>query len=102
MFVWIGRAAMSHLPHAPDCAKVVRMGDRDVLVPELECDCKDRAPDAKPIGKTLNCPHCGVASTVGISELEAAFRAGWRARGDACYPTPIAGELEIAWKAWVS
>jgi hypothetical protein len=27
-----------------------------------------------------------------------AFVAGWNARGDACYPQPIDGELIIAWR----
>ena len=39
-----------------------------------------------------------------IASIEAAllpaFVAGWDKRGNACYPTPIEGELDIAWDAY--
>lgn len=56
-------------------------------------------------GSALNCRLCAAYANLKVvlarsspskHETQDAFVAGWNARGDACYPTPIDGELTIA------
>ena len=54
-----------------------------------------------PLLDPETCPNCAsleAENTRLRGLVEKAFDAGWQARGDACYPTPMEFERPLAWR----